>query len=129
MILISQKIWSFVIWEMKYRQSQIPGGELFFKNKLPLDSDFASSLPGGEFTVFVQFAIGNDGKLKDITIVKDPGYGLGEKVKKVIDNYKGYWKPAMLKGRPVLSYRKQSITFIIVEEEVCEDELSETLIP
>ena len=94
-----------------------------------MDSDFASSLPGGEFTVFVQFAIGNDGKLKDITIVKNPGYGLGEKVKKVIDDYKGYWKPAMLKGRPVLSYRKQSITFIIVEEEVCEDELSETLIP
>jgi hypothetical protein len=102
----------------------------FLQSSLQLDSISVDSIPAGIFTVIAQFVIDRNGNLKDVSIIKDPGYGLGKRVKKSLDNYKSSWEPAKLNGHPTFSYRRQSITFLVEEEndEKCEEQLPGELI-
>ena len=92
----------------------------YLQDNLELDSAEVSKIPAGNYTVIIQFAVEADGRLTELKLVKKPGFGLGEKVLKVFDNYRGRWAPAEQSGKPVKSYRKQPITFIIEEEAECE---------
>jgi len=96
----------------------------FLQNKLQLDSAALDTIPSGVFTVIAQFEIDKDGKLRDVSIVKDPGYSLGDKVMKVINQYNCLWKPAQFDGHEIKTVRRQPITFVIEEEakNVCEEE-------
>ncbi len=99
----------------------------FLQNKLELDSLSVDTIPTGTFTVFVQFVINENGKLGEVFIIKDPGFGLGQRVLDVLSGYKGHWKPATQNKKPVRSIRRQPITFIVEEE--CENEVPTALIP
>lgn len=84
---------------------------------LVLDSASVDTIPAGTYKAIVQFVIDTDGKLKDIGIVTDPGYGLGARVKKVISKYKDKWIPEQFDWRPTVSYHRQPVIFIVEEEE------------
>ena len=51
-------------------------------------------------TVFVQFVVGKDGSLSDITILTDPGGGCGQEALRVLKTMP-QWSPGRQKGRPV----------------------------
>lgn len=88
----------------------------YLMTSLVLDSASMDTIPAGTYTVIVDFSIGEKGRLSNVSVVKDPGYGLGKRVIEVLLTCEGIWKPAMYKGRPILNYRRQPITFIVEEE-------------
>ncbi len=110
-------------------EAETPSGWIkFLEDNLQLDSIAIDSIPAGNFTVVVQFAIERNGQLNDVRIIKDPGYGLGQRVKKVLSGYKDQWKPSVIKNQTVSSTRIQPITFV-VEEDECELPLTTKIIP
>ena len=97
----------------------------YLNDSLVLDEASLDTIPPGKYTVIVQFEVGAEGKLSNISILKEPGYGLGERVKKVISKCIRIWKPVIdNNGQITRNYRKQPITFVV--EESCE-ELPEAL--
>lgn len=54
---------------------------------------------GVEGTVKADFTLGEDGKVRDISIVQDLPYGVGDAVKSGLEKF--YFKPATNKGAPV----------------------------
>lgn len=99
----------------------------YLLKNLALDDVASDTIPAGCYTAIIRFVVESSGKISDVVIVKDPGYGLGKKAANVVSKYKGIWTPAMLNGRPTFSYRKQPITFIIEEEEEEEEECTDKL--
>ena len=92
----------------------------YLNDSLVLDDASLDTIPPGRYTVFVQFEVGEKGKLCNISILKEPGYGLGERVKKVISTCIGIWNPVIAEnGQIAPNYRKQPLTFVI--EESCEE--------
>ena len=97
----------------------------FLNDKLMFDSTSVDTIPTGRYTVFVQFAIAADGGIVEVLILKDPGYGLGKRVKDVFTNYKA--KQDIFKSfESVKSYLRQPITFVIEKEQEtqCKEGLS-----
>jgi protein TonB len=69
----------------------------------------------GKYTIPVRFLVGLDGSISDIKALKDPGYGMADKIVDMMKN-SPKWKPAIQNGRPVRSYHTQPITLVIVSE-------------
>jgi hypothetical protein len=57
-----------------------------------------SGFPGGK--EIVEFTIKTDGTVRDIKIIKDIGYGVGEQIKKILKN-SPKWTPAVKDGQPI----------------------------
>lgn len=51
-------------------------------------------------TVFVGFVVGNDGKIRDVTVLKGIGYGCDEEAKRVVSSMPP-WRPGKQSGRAV----------------------------
>ena len=51
--------------------------------------------------IFVTFVIEKDGKMSDIKVLKDPGYGLGKEAIRVLKSLRTKWTPGMINGQPV----------------------------
>jgi periplasmic protein TonB len=51
--------------------------------------------------VIVFFVVEKDGSLSNITVPKNPGFGLGEEAIRVLKSIKTKWEPGMYKGKPV----------------------------
>jgi hypothetical protein len=79
----------------------------YFNKNLGLDSASLDTIPAGRYTVLVQFSIGVEGRLSDISILKDPGYGLSQRIIKVISSCRGLWKLSMSHGRVIKNYRRK----------------------
>ncbi|HEX7757484.1 MAG TPA: M56 family metallopeptidase, partial [Niabella sp.] len=80
------------------------------RGEVPVDNGAG---PGNYQTV-VQFVVDESGNVSNISVVKDPGFGMGNEAIRVIRN-SGKWQPATVNGQPVKTYRKQPITFQIQE--------------
>ncbi|MCF1716997.1 N-acetylmuramoyl-L-alanine amidase [Flavihumibacter sp. RY-1] len=66
-------------------------------------------------TVLLGFVVRADSTLADISIISDPGKGLGQEAKRVLEA-SGKWAPAKQKGQAVNCYFKQPITFHLERE-------------
>ncbi len=62
------------------------------------DSDY---IPDGTYKVFASFVVEKDGSISDIKILRDPGYGLGKEVERVLKSMKKKWSPGIVNGKPV----------------------------
>lgn len=51
--------------------------------------------------IFVSFIIEKDGKMTDIKVLKDPGYGLGKESIRVLKSLRTKWTPGMVAGQAV----------------------------
>jgi len=51
--------------------------------------------------IFVSFVIEKDGRMTDIQVLKDPGYGLGKEAVRVLKSLRTKWIPGMLAGKAV----------------------------
>ena len=85
----------------------------YLRDSLELDSAFTDSLPPGRYTVICNFKIGADGTLSDICILKDPGYGLGDFVLRVAENY----CKRISNHSKSINYQRLPVTFVIEDEE------------
>lgn len=59
--------------------------------------------------VYVSFVIERDGSITDITVIKDPGYGLGKEAIRVLKSIKAKWTPGILNGKTVRTDRKSVV--------------------
>jgi len=60
--------------------------------------------------VYVSFVIERDGSITDITVTKDPGYGLGKEAIRVLKSIKAKWTPGILNGKAVRTAYNLPIT-------------------
>ena len=96
--------------EAEFRE---PGGWAgFLTQNLKSNVPVKRHAPAGTYPVVVQFIIGKDGSIDNITPLTNFGYGMEEEVMRVIRK-SPKWQPAMQNGRPVKAYRKQPINFIV----------------
>jgi protein TonB len=65
--------------------------------------------------VVIQFIIDKEGKISNITALTKHGFGMEEEVIRLLKKAPN-WKPAIQDGRFVKAYRKQPITFMVIEE-------------
>jgi hypothetical protein len=70
--------------------------------------------PVGIYIVRVSFIVQADGRITDIYVPSDPGYGTGTEVKRVLQN-SAPWQPAMYNNRPVKMAFIQPVYFILEE--------------
>jgi len=68
----------------------------------------------GNYTTIIQFIVDKDGNTSDFKALTHHGYGMEEEALRVV-KASGKWKPAVQNGREVKAFRKQPITFQIVE--------------
>ncbi len=106
------------IFEKVEVEASYPGGDAAWKKYLQSSSILSKAMrkamnkkiKPGEYTVWVQFIVGKEGKIESVKALTNHGYGLEEAVVKLISEG-GTWMPARLKGRTVKAYRKQPVTF------------------
>lgn len=63
-------------------------------------------------TVFVGFVVGNDGKIRDVSVLKGIGYGCDEEAKRVVSAMPP-WKPGKQSGRAVAVRYSLPIKFVM----------------
>ena len=101
----------------------------YLNNNLVLDEASLDTIPAGTYKVFIQFVVDIKGRISDVSVLKDPGYGLGKRTMNVISRYKGHWHPVEFNSRATPSYRTQPVTFTVEEDDdECEEQLSGELI-
>ena len=93
----------------------------YLNQNLQLDSLAQDTIPEGTYSITATYIIGRNGCIDEVKILNDPGFGLGKKVAEVISKYE-QWIPAERNGRRVKAYRRQTITFI-VEDDECEEKM------
>jgi hypothetical protein len=97
-----------------------PGGPkawtAYLIKNLVADVGSRNKAPVGRYTVLVQFVIDLEGNVTEITALTNHGYGMEEEVIRLIGK-SPRWKPAMLGDQPVKAYRKQPVTFVVIEQE------------
>ncbi|WP_300601433.1 energy transducer TonB [Niabella sp.] len=81
------------------------------RGEIPVDNGAAP----GNYQVLVQFVVDVNGTVSDVKILKDPGFGMAAEAIRVIKK-SGKWKAAIQNGYPVKAYRKQPITFQVLEQ-------------
>ena len=74
-----------------------------------------SSAKIGEYLVNTIYIINSEGKIEDIELINNPGYGTGEELVRVL-KASPLWIPAEKSGNPVKSLRSQEFTFTVSTE-------------
>jgi periplasmic protein TonB len=87
----------------------------FLEKNLSGDVATENGAPTGNYTVVVQFIVDKEGNVSDVQATTNHGYGMEAEAVRVIKKAPK-WKPAQQNGRTVKAYRRQPITFQVVEE-------------
>lgn len=98
--------------------AEYPGGagawRNFLERNLRSDTPAENGAAPGHYTVIVQFIVDKNGGLSDLKPLTSIGWGMEQEALRVIKK-SGKWKPAIQNGRAVTAYRKQPVTFIVLE--------------
>ncbi len=101
-------------------EARYPGGDnewrKFLERNINADVAVRHKAPAGLYTVVVIFVVDREGKVSDIRALTNHGYGMEEEVIRLLKRAP-LWEPAIQDGRKVKAYRKQPVTFQVVEEE------------
>lgn len=87
----------------------------FLQRNLDSQVPVENGAPPGNYTVIIQFIVDVTGTVSDVKALTNVGYGMEQEAIRVIKK-SGKWKPAIQNGREVKAYRKQPITFQVVEQ-------------
>ncbi len=98
----------------------------YLQDNLVLDSAALDTILPGTYTAMIRFVVDRQGRISNVSIQKDPGYGLGEKARNIIAQYKGLWQPAMQSGLTVKAYKVQPITFVIEDDEEVDEQVTDS---
>jgi periplasmic protein TonB len=75
-----------------------------------------NNAPPGTYTVIIQFVVDKEGNVSDLKSLTNHGYGMEQECIRALKKATK-WEPAIQNGYPVKAYRKQPITFQVMEEE------------
>lgn len=107
------------IFERVEIEAAFPGGENVWRKFLEQNLNAATPVnygaPAGQYTVLIQFVVDKSGKISDIKALTNHGYGMEAEVIRLLKKAP-MWSSAIQDGRPVKAYRKQPVTFMVVEE-------------
>ncbi len=96
-----------------------PGGDTawrkFLERNLNRDIPVEKGAPPGKYAVKVSFIVDKQGKISEVKVVDDPGYGTAPEVVRLVAKGPN-WKPATVNGKPVVSRYEKTVTFMISEE-------------
>ncbi|RYY53653.1 MAG: hypothetical protein EOO09_17185 [Chitinophagaceae bacterium] len=105
--------------ECKNDEADFIGGidawRAFLTSFLQPDVPVKNNAPAGTYTVMLQFVVEKDGRVNDIRALTSFGYGMEQEAVRVLRK-SPRWQPAVMFGHNVKAYRRQPITFQIVEE-------------
>lgn len=108
------------VFEKVEVEASFPGGDnawrRFLEQNLNADVPANRKAPVGTYTVVIQFVVDKEGKISQILPLTSHGYGMEEEVVRILKKAPR-WKPAIQDGRNVRAYRKQPVTFMVMEEE------------
>ncbi len=95
------------------KQPEFPGGLVEFYKYV--NKNFTIPEINKDLTakIYVSFVIEKDGTISDIKVLRDPGYGLGEEAKRVMESIDQKWTPAIKDGQPVRASYNLPITINI----------------
>lgn len=91
-------------WENFLRRNLNPG--------VPIDNN----APAGTYSIIIQFVVDKEGNVSDIKPLTNHGYGMEEEAIRVLKKATK-WEPAIQNGYVVKAYRRQPITFQVLEDE------------
>ncbi len=108
------------IFEKVEIEASFPGGDnawiRFLEQNLNGSVPTFKGAPAGTYTVLIQFVVDRDGKVGDIKALTSHGYGMEAEVIRLLRKAPR-WNPAFQDGRNVRAYRKQPVTFMVIDEE------------
>ncbi|MFT4095328.1 MAG: energy transducer TonB [Niabella sp.] len=87
----------------------------FLEKNLSGEVPVDNGAPPGTYTVTVQFIVDAAGNVSDVQALTHIGYGMEAEAIRVIKR-SGKWKPAIQNGREVKAYRRQPVTFQVMEQ-------------
>ncbi len=103
----------------KQEPVSFPGGDTAWRNfinaNINRDVPVINGCPPGKFIVKVSFIVDKKGKLSDLKLEHDPGYGTGAEVLRFFAKA-DKWNPATINGKPVVSRSEKTVTFSVSEE-------------
>lgn len=99
--------------------AKYPGGATAWRNflernlhgEIPVDNGASY----GTYTVIIQFVVDKNGNVSDVKPLTNFGFGMEAEAIRVIKK-SGRWLPAIQNGEEVKAYRKQPITFQVLEQ-------------
>lgn len=107
------------IFERVEIEASFPGGDDAWRKYLEQNLNAAVPLqynaPAGTYTVIVQFVVDKDGKITDIKALTSHGFGMESEVIRFLKKAPR-WNPAIQDGRKVKAYRKQPVTFQVIDD-------------
>ncbi|MEI2739629.1 MAG: energy transducer TonB [Chitinophagaceae bacterium] len=107
------------IFERVEIEASFPGGDEAWRKYLEQNLNAAVpaeyGAPAGTYTVIVQFVVDKDGKITDIKALTNHGYGMESEVIRFLKKAPK-WNPAIQDGRKVKAYRKQPVTFQVIDD-------------
>ena len=107
------------IFETVEKEAAYPGGEAAWKQFLVRylnpNIPVKNGAPSGLYTVYAQFIVNKEGMVSDVRALTNFGYGMEAEVMRIIQK-SGKWSPASQHGRTVNAYRKQPVTFQVIDD-------------
>lgn len=107
------------IFEKVEIEASFPGGDQawrdFLVRTIKPETPVENGAPAGTYTVIIQFVVDKDGNISNMKALTHHGYGMEQEVLRILLK-SSKWLPAVQYGRPVKAYRKQPVTFQVIEE-------------
>ncbi|RFM26486.1 energy transducer TonB [Deminuibacter soli] len=95
-------------------EAQFPGGvtawRTYLAEKMNNSVALKNKAPKGVYRVLASFNVNKEGKVTDVKILADPGYGTGDDFKAVLLQ-SPKWSPATQDGKPVTYQQRQTLTY------------------
>jgi protein TonB len=100
-------------------EARFPGGDAewrkFLERNINAGVATKNKAPEGTYTVIVQFVVDREGQVSDVRALTNHGYGMEEEVIRLLRRAPR-WEPAVQDGRKVKAYRKQPVTFQVIDD-------------
>jgi protein TonB len=100
-------------------EARFPGGQegwrAFLEEHIHPKVPGKHKAPPGNYTVTISFLVDKEGKVSNVQVLNDPGYGTAEDVLKAFKHTPD-WLPATISGKPVVYRQKQNITYQVTEK-------------
>ncbi len=106
------------IFTMVEQEAEFPGGlkawQNYISKNLKGDVPVNYGATAGFYRVLIRFVVNKDGRISDVKVQKDPGFGTAQEAVRVIEKGPN-WIPARQNGKNVKAYHLQPITFVVAK--------------
>lgn len=90
--------------------------EIFLRRNLNPEVPINNNAPAGTYSILIQFVVDKEGNVSDVIPLTNHGYGMEQEAVRVLKRA-AKWEPAIQNGYVVKAYRRQPITFQVLEDE------------